>query len=155
MKAIFQESVHTTIVIEASREVVWSALSDFTTYGVWNKVSPRAIGHLAVGAGVKIEVDLPDMKITTTKATVIELKQFESICWVGNFWIRGLMDGYHSYRLKALNSQRTELAHDEIFKGLLVPFIWSSMGPKFTQRFNETNASLKLFVESKRHLKPA
>jgi hypothetical protein len=147
MKAVFQRSVHTRIVIEASAEAVWSVLSNLKTYGQWNKLVPEATGRLAVGSSVAIQVDLPHTRKLRTNVLVTAIKQFECLGWLGHFWMPGLLDGHHTYRLSVISPTQTELVHEEIFQGLFVPFVWGSYGVKFEQRFAEANAGLKAFVE--------
>ena len=46
------------IIIDAPAEVVWSVITDFDNYYVWNEFCPRIEGELALGAPLAMKVDL-------------------------------------------------------------------------------------------------
>jgi len=46
------------ITIEAPAEVVWSVITDFDNYHLWNEFCPRIEGELALGAPLAMQVDL-------------------------------------------------------------------------------------------------
>jgi hypothetical protein len=144
----FQKTISHTIIIDSSKQQIWKALSNFSSYNKWNSLVPMASGHLLAGEKLKIQVSLPLSEPMNYQVIIVEVKENEHIEWLGHFKLPGLFDGLHSYRLSTISGNKTELIHEERFRGLLVPFVWWSLGPKFNARFSESNERLKHFVES-------
>lgn len=144
---LFQKFISHRIIINSSKEQIWKVLSNLPNYSKWNTLVPMVSGRLVIGEKLKIQVSLPSSEPMNYQVTIIEVKENEYIKWLGHFKLPGLFDGLHSYRLSAINNDITELIHEERFRGLLVPFVWKTLGPKFNARFSESNESLKQFVE--------
>lgn len=144
---IFQKSISHKINIDSSKEKVWQVLSNFSCYNKWNSLVPMASGSLQVGEKLKIQVSLPSSEPMNYQVTIVDVKENEYLKWLGHFKLPGLFDGLHSYRLLTISCDKTELIHEEKFSGLLVPFVWRSLAPKFNTRFSESNQRLKHFVE--------
>lgn len=121
MKKI-QSSIH----ILASVDRVWKTLVDFPSHAQWNPLFASIQGQAQVGETLEVAARKADGQAGFVfHPTIIESKPKERLCWRGSLFFKGLFDGLHSFELRALTPQRTELIHQESFSGILVPF----MGP--------------------------
>lgn len=116
--------LETTQDIDAPAETVWSMLIDFPSHADWNPFFASIEGTPAVGERLKVVARKPDggsgMRFSPT---VLEVRENELLIWKGRLLVPGIFDGTHSFRLEALENDRTRLHHSERFQGLLVPLL--------------------------------
>jgi hypothetical protein len=79
---------------------------------------------------------------------VITVQRDREIRWVGSFWLRGLFDGEHSFRLES-DGRRTRLIQAERFSGSLVGRLSDGILRQAQRRFVGMNEALKERAESR------
>lgn len=72
----------------------------------------------------------------------------EELRWLGRLWIPGLLDGDHSFRIEEAGEGHVHLMQSETFRGVLAPFLPSSLIERTRQGFEDMNRALKERVES-------
>lgn len=115
--------VRATTEIDAPIEVVWSVLTDLPHYGEWSTLLRYEGGALAVGAHLQLRLVLPDDGGYAFSPEVLVLDAPTHFAWVGRTGIKGVFDGEHHFRLRALEGARTVLENVERYSGILSPIM--------------------------------
>lgn len=116
-----RQHIHTEITIDASPEVVWTALTDLRSYQDWNPyhVSVEADGDLVPGRRLVVDICKPNGERVRVKPRIIRLEPSRELTWGGG--IKGVFHGEHRFILEPLGSG-THLTHCEVFSGFAVRF---------------------------------
>lgn len=118
------KQLDTTLDIDASAETIWKILIDFPSHAEWNPFFASIEGIAAVGERLKVIARKENGgNGMSFSPTVLAVRENESLIWKGRLLVPGLFDGTHSFRLEALDDNRTRLHHGEQFHGLLVPVL--------------------------------
>ena len=139
--------IETGIFIQASREKVWEVLSDLGKYSEWNPFIPGISGELKEGARLLVRIAIPGGSPIDLAPIVKIAEPGVELRWLGRLWIPGLLDGEHSFRIEEAGEGHVHLVQSEIFRGILVPFLPSSLFERTRQGFEEMDRALKERVE--------
>jgi hypothetical protein len=140
--------IETDIWIECPPAAVWQILTATDEYPSWNPFIHRLRGPLHPGSRIDVEIGPPDSSPMTFQPVVITVERDREIRWLGSFWIRGLFDGEHSFRLES-DGRRTRVIQAERFSGLLVGGLSDSILRKTQRGFVAMNEALKERAESR------
>ena len=142
------KNIHTEIEINASPEKVWSILADFEKYPEWNPFITSIKGNLQEGAKLNARIELVDSKAMTFKPTCLKAEHNSELRWLGHLLVKGIFDGEHIFKMKAIEGGKTKFVQAENFSGLLVPMMWKSLEPKTLKSFGMMNKALKERAEA-------
>lgn len=137
----------TSIEINASPNAVWQVLTDFSRFPQWNPFIRSISGEVTQGAQLHVQVQPPDGDGMTFHPKVLVAEPGHELRWLGRFLLPGIFDGEHCFQIEPLSEHRVRFVHSEVFSGLLVPLLWSSLDIKTRQGFEEMNQALKLQAE--------
>jgi len=141
--------IETRIEIDAPIDRVWAAFADFDRWSEWNPFIVDLKGNVALGEKLAARIQPPGGKAMTFNPKVLRFEPQEELRWVGRFLLPGVFDGEHSFRLKAIEGNRTLFSQGEEFRGILVPVLMGkSMLDKTTRGFEAMNQALKQRAES-------
>lgn len=143
------KQIRTEILIKASPEMVWSALTDFSNYKTWNPFIKSIQGQVVVGQKITVILHPPEGSRMTFKPTVLALNRNKEFRWLGHLLFKGLFDGEHKFELIDNNDGATIFIQSETFKGILVPLFSKMLDINTTNGFKLMNEKLKMMVESK------
>jgi hypothetical protein len=139
--------VNTEIEINASSKKVWDVIADFQNYNRWNQTL-KISGNSSIGDKLAVYIKLPGSKPKNIRYfimnNVIE-KKLE---------IKGLMIAYflwkaeNVFELIPIDENKTRFINKECFSGLLIPFMHNMLKTKVYQFKQDTNESLKKYLES-------
>lgn len=146
-QGLFSLSLHTEIVIAASPQAIWQALTDFPAYAAWNPCIPKAAGEARVGSRLDVEIAWPGLKRGPYALQVLHAQPARELRWLGHLGRPGLMDGDHRFVIEPLDSGRSRLIQSERFQGWLVPLMAPWLGRNVLVGFERMNAALKARVE--------
>lgn len=141
--------VVTEIEVSAPPEQVWSVLKGFNKWHEWSPIIDSSSGEFKLGSELDITMTNKGDggESPRYKATIIELKENESLRWEAH-----MMSGFLFTNFKELNLQKTstgtKLVHKEQFKGLLTPLMWGQMESGVPPMLDSMNQALKELVES-------
>jgi hypothetical protein len=144
-------AIRTEITIDAPAETVWSVLTDFAAYPEWNgytriEGAAREGARLAVSPGPEAG-RMPTFRPEVLRAGPTSEDDFE-LAWLGHLYIRGLFDGEHSFRVEAVDAERSQLVQSESFSGVLAGLLLRFVGDDTASNFEAVNAALKARAES-------
>lgn len=122
--------------IPAPPEVVWRKLTDAASFPAWNTTVQSIEGRIAVGEKLAIRVPIAPGRTFTPR--VVELVPEERMVWQDGFY--PMFRGTRTFTL-ARRGAATEFEMEEVFRGLMLPMIKSSL-PDFGPVFDRYAADL-------------
>lgn len=143
-----KKHIHTEIQINASREEVWSVLSNLTSHSSWNPFIVSAGGELQEGNRLNITLRNKG-KDFVIHPVIKEVNPGHGFAWKGSLWFPGLFDGYHYFEIRESGPTQVTLYHGEKFSGILSGLILRQIGEDTLENFQQMNKALKARVENK------
>ncbi len=137
----------TQIAINATPQKVWSVLTNFANYPIWNPFIKELTGNVTVGSKIKARLQPEGQKgmVFTPKVLVFETNK--KFSWQGHFIIPGLFDGEHIFELIDNGNGTTTFIQRENFKGILIPMLKKMIDGPTKQGFEAMNQKLKELAE--------
>jgi uncharacterized protein YndB with AHSA1/START domain len=142
-RTAFRLAIAVTKSIDAPATTVWRLLTDPSAQSKWNSTLTSIEGNIALGERVSFKV--PEAPGQTFSPKVVAYDEPKSMVWRLNRW--PLLVSERTYRLTPRPHGSTELALDEVFRGLLLPLIAKSF-PDFGAMFERTATDLKAAAET-------
>jgi hypothetical protein len=139
-------SISTEIVINAPASRVWSILTRFDRYPVWNPFILSIEGRPEVGARLKVKIAPPGQSAMIFRSRVLAATPNRELRWLGRLLLPGFFDGEHLFKLKPRKAG-CQFLHSEKFSGLLVMIAGSKMLQNTEQGFKAMNEALKSRAE--------
>lgn len=140
------KTIETEIQINAKPQQIWEILTDLDKYREWNPFIKSIKGEIIEGKKLEVLISPPNTKEMTFKPTVLSAKTNSEFRWLGHFLFPGIFDGEHIFTIEG-NENGSLLVQKEIFKGLLVPIVWSNMKKNTKTGFELMNKALKQRAE--------
>jgi hypothetical protein len=137
------KEIHSQIIIRATSEKIWSVLTDFKNYSLWNPFIKSIEGNAAVGNKIKASIEPPGAKGMTFKPKVISFDKNKKFSWQGHLLFPGLFDGEHIFEIIELKDGTCTFIQREKFKGILVPLFSKMLDVNTLQGFEQMNQKLK------------
>jgi hypothetical protein len=148
-KASTMREIITEIEIAAPPERVWAILTDLPAFPSWNPFIRSIAGRLIKGDRIDVLISPPGQKAMRFRPVLLAVISSSELRWRGSLGFRGLFDGEHSFQLRSLSANRTQLLQRERFSGLLVPLIMRGEMLIATRRgFTAMNEALKSKAEA-------
>jgi hypothetical protein len=139
--------INTRIDINAPIAMVWTVLTDFDNYPEWNPVEISMKGKPVEGSVLEHTAQLPGRKPVTFRPLITSARKGEHLAWKGKFWLPGLFDVLHEFRLEELPDQRARVHQDEHFRGVLLPLLGGAIH-ETEKAIQLTNQALKARAEA-------
>jgi hypothetical protein len=139
--------LRTEIDIEAPRQRVWNALTDFARFPEWNPFVLAVEGEPAKGVRLKVTLRTSPGGEMTFRPLVLAAEPERELRWRGRLLMPGLFDGEHYFQLSDASPGLTRLIHGERFSGLLVPWLRLSLERDTRQGFVAMNRAVKRRLE--------
>lgn len=143
----FSLNIETSLLIPASAERVWDALTDQHAYAAWSPFVKDISGRLAVGEMVKVRVQAAGTRERSFNARVAALVPGQELRWRGFLVQPWILRAEHFFQLRKLSPAQTLLIHGEHFQGLAIPFARRFL-ERARGRFEEMNKALATRVGS-------
>ncbi len=139
---MFTNEIHTEVEIDATRDEVWSVLSDFGSYHEWNPAFASIEGRPEAGTKLDIAFSLKGDRTMRMRPTVLVAESGRELRWLGHLFMPGLFDGEHRFEIHEEEPGRVRFVQGERFRGLLVPFLRSLIEDDTPAMFERVNAAL-------------
>lgn len=140
------KEIRTEIEINASPARVWEILTDFARFPEWNPLVPEASGELRLGGRLRVRVVAGREMIFRPTVTAFEPQR--TLAWRGVTLLGALFAGEHRFTIEPLTAERVRLVHGEVFTGLLVPVLASTLDRDARPAFEGMNRALKARSEA-------
>jgi hypothetical protein len=112
--------LRTEIELPVPVERAWSVLTDFEAYGEWNPFIPEARGRLAAGERLEVELCPPGGRPLRIRPRIVKVDPPYELSWQASYFVKGLFEGLHFFRLTAIQPERTRLVNGEDLSGMMV-----------------------------------
>jgi len=136
--------------IDAPAEKVWEILADWGDYPRWNPFIRSVSGYPAVGATLEVYLAIKAGKLQHFTPQLTGFDPGREIRWLGRLWRPHVFDGEHRLLIEPLDGERVRFTQQEVFRGVLVPFLMAAIGKDTLQGFREMNQALKEEAEGER-----
>lgn len=140
------KQIKTEIIINASKEKVWSILTDFPRYSDWNPFIVNVDGQLVKGKKLKNTLRNGEKKMVF-RPTVLSVVPNRYFDWIGSLFVKGLFDGHHYFGIEELAANQVKLTHGETFSGILSGAILKKIGEDTRTSFIRMNQAVKTLAE--------
>ena len=138
--------IFTEILIEAQPKKVWEILTDFENYPEWNSFVKSIEGNIKVGNTISVRIEPPNGNGLTFKPVVVAYEPQKELRWLGKFFIKGVFDGEHQFKLIDNKNGTTTFIQSETFTGILVGVFKNNLNNTKTG-FEQMNLELKELAE--------
>ncbi len=146
------KQIETDILIQAPPENVWQVLTTFENHSGWNPFIKTLSGGKKAGKRLKVIINRSKGKTITIYPLVLKYEPNREFRWKGKLGMNGIFDGEHYFILEEKNKNHTKFIHGEIFSGILV-FMMGSTIDNLRRNFEKMNTAIK--KESERKWKEA
>jgi hypothetical protein len=147
--SVMAKEIKTEILIKATPEKVWSILTNFNNYPIWNPFIKSIKGEVKVGKKVIVNIEPPESKGMTFKPKILKVETNKELIWLGHLLFPGLFDGKHNFKLIDNGDGTTTFVQSEEFKGILVPLFKKQLNNNTRRGFEAMNNKLKELAEQK------
>ena len=140
----------TDIMINATAEKVWEALTDFNSFSDWNPFIQLISGDAEKGKRLEVRLQPPEGQGMTFRPTVLNAEPEKELRWIGRILIPGVFDGEHYFKIEPQTDGGVRFIQGEKFTGVMVPF-FGGIIDNAVHGFEEMNRALKDLAESTTH----
>ena len=144
-----QSYISAEITIKSPAEQVWNLLAQLTDYNKWNPFIRSAQGELAVGARLRLKLQIPNGIRMTIRPKLLVVKPAHEIRWIGHLLVPGLFDGDHRLLIEQKGVGKVRLIQQERFSGLLLPVFGKWIGAGALHGFRAMNRAARKQLEAK------
>jgi hypothetical protein len=141
------KKLETQIKIDAPIEQVWSILTDYPNYTLWNPYLVCIEGPATAGAHIKVHsVNTPGSQPMLATVRVVSVEPF-TMRWEGGLPDPNAFKGDHWFNLSKIGNG-TQLDHFEYFSGTRCDGILETYGDLIHANFVRFNEALARYAES-------
>lgn len=108
------------IIINASRDAIWKALTDIEHYPEWNPLLYEGKGTVKLGNKVEVSSKTPSHDIHF-ECEVTKFYPPNELVWKFHVGPSFIFRGEHRFKLEPLTENQTRLIDIEQFRGLMTP----------------------------------
>jgi len=142
-----QLNVKAHIIINATAEQVWKALTDFDNLKSWSSSFQGLQGKFEKNGDIEIVFKSPFGGQNEMKKKLFHFENGKSFGWTGVF-LMGMSD-YHTHTLNELSEGGTEFIQTDGLKGGASFLLGKLIEKQMQKGYDVFNKELKTFVESK------
>jgi hypothetical protein len=139
--------VRVEIEIEASVDIVWGIVSNFSKWSDWHKSSVEVRTKNGFPTLLKTQMTGVPLRINLKQVKMVDAKLLE---WTGTLPIIGnLLRGIRRFTLLEISESRCKLIQEETFRGALSGLAKRKLITSYQCRYNLHNQKIKAIAESK------
>lgn len=138
------------VVIDASRDRVWEAVTNFEEYDQWNTQLQFLGGEVKPRGKLHLKLDIEGTEPYEFKPSISHWDENNRLAWLAITGIRGIFDGEHFFELEKHDENQTKLINREVYSGVLSLIIKNlPMMREAPKGFDKMNQELKNYIENK------
>lgn len=140
------KNLETTIIINASKEKVWTVLSDFNKYKNWNPFIRDSKGEMKLGGKLLNTIYIGGKK-NVFNPTIVAVSPNKRFTWLGSIYFKSFFSGRHYFEIQEITENQVKLIHGEDFLGIMSGVVFNKINEKTKAGFVLMNEALKLECE--------
>lgn len=137
--------ISTEIIIKASKDKIWSVLSDLEKWPEWTSQIVSARGEFKKAGALTLEFVDPECGSVVFDRSMFLFEDGNAFGWTGDAFA-GLKD-FHTFELKTLEGGGTLFVQSDGLHGADVPGVFE-MEQQMLQGYKMFNLELKTFIEA-------
>jgi len=145
LKQTTNRGVITEIVINCSREELWTLLMDFDNYESWNSYIKSVKGKQKTGKRLKITLNSGDEKDSKFRAKVLDLDENRKFSWGGKVPL--FFSAKHYFTVEETEDGKVKFTQGEVWGGLLGKFYGKKWHKQSAENFLAMNQKMKELLE--------
>jgi hypothetical protein len=111
------------VVVEASRERIWSLLTNLDGYRDWNPYITDAGGDAREGATIEFHTEPQGEDAEDLTAEVLIVHPRRKFEWQTRRFVPGVLDHEQIFRVIPVGQNRWRIVQEARFEGVLTPFV--------------------------------
>ncbi len=140
----FHWSIYTELTINAPKDKVWAALTDFSSMPMWSKTLQNIEGNLQSGSKTIVDYIFKG-KLRKIKHTMVDFQNGTQFGWSDT--LIPFAKDYHIYRVEDLPGGKTLFIQKDEVKGFSASVVAGMLMKEMFNTYPEFNQSLKTTVE--------
>jgi hypothetical protein len=133
--------------IEASADVVWNIITNFSKWNDWHKNSVEVFTTNGLPILLRTQMAGASLRINLTDVKMVEGRLLE---WTGTLPIIGsLLGGIRRFTLSEISESRCRLVQEETFFGAFSIIAKHKLIDSYRSRYNLHNEKIKAIAETK------
>ena len=142
-----QRAVEHRIGIQAPAELIWELISDFSTWGTWNPVHPKAEGQLKIGTALTVHQALPGEPVRVIQPVVQDWVPFEQLHWRSSR-LGGFVTAVRYIEIENMGPHNSTFSNGELFMGMLVRWVGKEDRRKLRAAYAQMGEALRDHAEA-------
>lgn len=142
------QTIHDEILIAATPEHIWQALTDFRAFPDWNPFILEARGRLQLGSRLLIRLHLFGPRPVTFKPAVTMVEPNRELRWLARVLRPGVFDTERVFRIEPAGEGNSRFVQHETCTGLLAPLLFAAgLARPIAGGYRAMNLALKARLE--------
>jgi len=142
------KTIETNIIVDSNPNKIWSILTKFEEYELWNPFMTKVVGNAILGSKIEVNIKTISGKQRTYFPIITKCEINRELRWKGKSFLPGIFDGERIFVIEETNNNRVSFLHKEVFKGLGVKLVGDKLDQDLRESFVIMNKALKARAES-------
>lgn len=142
------KTIETVIIVDSNPDKIWSILTNFKEYELWNPFMIKVVGNAILGSKIEVNIKTISGKQRTYFPIITKCEINRELRWKGKSFLPGIFDGERIFVIEKSNDNKVSFLHKEVFKGLGVKLVGNKLDQDLRESFVRMNKALKARAES-------
>ena len=142
------KTIETVIMVDSNPDKIWSILTNFKEYELWNPFMIKVVGNAILGSKIEVNIKTISGKQRTYFPIITKCEINRELRWKGKSFLPGIFDGERIFVIEKSNDNKVSFLHKEVFKGLGVKLVGNKLDQDLRESFVSMNKALKARAES-------
>lgn len=142
------KTIETQIMVDSNPDKIWSILTNFKEYELWNPFMIKVVGNAILGSKIEVNIKTISGKQRTYFPIITKCEINRELRWKGKSFLPGIFDGERIFVIEKSNDNKVSFLHKEVFKGLGASLVGNKLDQDLRESFVSMNKALKARAES-------
>ena len=142
------KTIETVIMVDSNPDKIWSILTNFKEYELWNPFMIKVVGNAILGSKIEVNIKTISGKQRTYFPIITKCEINRELRWEGKSFLPGIFDGERIFVIEKSNDNKVSFLHKEVFKGLGVKLVGNKLDQDLRESFVKMNKALKARAEN-------
>lgn len=142
------KTIETLIMVDSNPDKIWSILTNFKEYELWNPFMIKVVGNAILGSKIEVNIKTISGKQRTYFPIITKCEINRELRWKGKSFLPGIFDGERIFVIEKSNDNKVSFLHKEVFKGLGASLVGNKLDQDLRESFVSMNKALKARAES-------